>query len=487
MANSTSLKADRKIFSNSLWGIGSNILQNLFLGLFFVILARQYSTADFAGYLVANTVYQFIAAFSTMGLGQWFTREVVHTEDKESLVSTFLKLQFLLGLLFYVANMAFVLAMYKDPLIRNISIYVGINIVFDNFIYGLKCLNIAEHKQKKTFQILLIEASLKLILGCVMIFLPFSIVYMAIFSIIFRFITLNLFIRIGSSDLLSLRSIVKQRIRWDDVKKIIFSNWAFVIIGSISVIYWRIGNLIISKSLEAVDIANYEIAFKLFSISQIIPVIISSTVFPILVNYYKKEDLPGFRKFFQQVFSLYFLFGLITFTFIYSMADILLPFAFGEKYTGAIEPTKLMFLTILVFPTALLQANVLVAMNLEKKDMVLNIVSLLANICISLVGLQFHKSLTVINLSIFASFLIFHLLQDIILYRRGMADWKHIAGFYIFSVAFIATYIFLQRFMHPALLFVVVWLVAGFFGFRYMQKHWSADFLPWKKKTVTVE
>ena len=93
MSKVQTLKADKRILSNSLWGIGSNILQNVFLGLFFVIIARNYSTADFAGYLVANTVYQFIAAFSSMGLGQWFTREVVNTDDKESLVSTFLKLQ----------------------------------------------------------------------------------------------------------------------------------------------------------------------------------------------------------------------------------------------------------------------------------------------------------------------------------------------------------------------------------------------------------
>lgn len=66
MEKSSSVKAQKSILSNSLWGIGSNVLQNVFLGLFFVIIARQYSTTDFAGYLVANTVYQFVAAFSTM-------------------------------------------------------------------------------------------------------------------------------------------------------------------------------------------------------------------------------------------------------------------------------------------------------------------------------------------------------------------------------------------------------------------------------------
>lgn len=471
MQQAPAIKAERKILSNSIWGVGSNILQNVFLGVFFVIIARVYSTADFAAYLVSNTVYQFVAAFSTMGLGQWFTREVVNTEDKAGLVSTFLKLQLSLGLIYYFINMAFVFAMYQDPLIRNISVFVGINIVFDNFIYGLKALNIAEHKQKNTFQILLIEAGLKLLLGCVLLFFPFSILSLVFFAIVFRFITLNLFLRIGASDLLSLGAVIRQKIRWQHIREIVFANWAFVVIGSISVIYWRIGNLIISKTLGAIDIANYEIAFKLFSISQIIPVVISATVFPVLVNYYKEKNTTAFRKFYQQVFLVYLVFGLLTFTFIYSFADFLIPWAFGEKYAGTTQPAKLMFLTMLVFPTALLQANVLVAMKLERTDMVLNIVSLAANLVFSLVGLAFYKSLTVINISIFTSFFIFHLLQDIILYRKGITDTRHLLLFYGGSALVAVGYVFLLRLLHPLVLFLLTWTLLALVGWNYLKRH----------------
>ncbi|GAO44323.1 lipopolysaccharide biosynthesis protein [Flavihumibacter petaseus] len=486
MEKTQSLKAGKKVVSNSLWGIGSNILQNVFLGLFFVIIARQYSKADFADYIVANNAYQLVAAFSTMGLGQWFTREMVNAKSREATVNTFLKLQLILGVVFYVVNMIFVFAMYKDPLIRSISVYVGINILFDNIIYALKSLNVAEHKQKKNFQILLIEASLKLLLGVVLIFQSFSIVYLSVFAIVFRFLTLNLFLRIGASNLVSLTGLIRQRITRSDFKNIVFANWAFIVIGSISVVYWSIGKLIISKTLSDADIANYEIAFKLFSISQIIPVIISTTVFPILVTYFKNNDIPGFRRFYQNVFFIYFLFGLVTYTFIYSFADILLPFAFGAKYGGTTEPTQMMFLTILLFPTALLQANVLVAMKLEKLDMILNLVSLVLNISISLIALQFVRSLTVINLSIFASFFVFHLLQDIILYRKGMTDSKHIFLFYSGSIVFISAYIALQPFVHPVVYFVLVWLLVGFFAIRYLQKHMDPDLLPWKKKAATA-
>src|SRR3954467_8904531 len=81
------------LFKNSSWGVISQMSQTLFLSLFFVILARKYPTVIFAKYIVANAIYQLVTAFSTMGLSQWFIREFIHTEDKETLISKFIKMQ----------------------------------------------------------------------------------------------------------------------------------------------------------------------------------------------------------------------------------------------------------------------------------------------------------------------------------------------------------------------------------------------------------
>ena len=156
-----------------------------------------------------------------------------------------------------------------------------------------------------------------------------------------------------------------------------------------------------------------------------------------------------------------------------------------HKYAGTTEPTKLMFLTILVFPTALLQANVLVAMKLEKMDMMLNVASLVTNIALSLIGIAFYKSLAVINLSIFASFFVFHLLQDIILIKRGLATMRHVLFFILARLLLYLLTSGLQQFVHPAVLFTLVWIVAGFIAWRYLEKNMSPDLLPWKKKVIS--
>ena len=70
------------LIKNSSWGIFSNILQTVFVSLFFVIVARKYQPSVFAEFLISTTVYQVVAAFSSMGLGQWFIREYATEENR---------------------------------------------------------------------------------------------------------------------------------------------------------------------------------------------------------------------------------------------------------------------------------------------------------------------------------------------------------------------------------------------------------------------
>src|SRR5688572_8397610 len=381
-----------RLIKNSFWGIAANGLQSVLLSLFFVIVARKYTTGQFAFFLIANTIYQFLAAFSTLGLGQWFTREIVNITDQKELVSRFLKMQLFSGAFFYVINIIVAFALYQDELLRSLIVLLGINIIFDNIIYAIKSLNVAEFKQNKTFIILIIDSVLKFAIGCALFIYPFSIITLSVLLIIVRFITLNFFLGFGSS--VSLGSLWRYPLSWKEVRAIVFANWPFIIIGSVAMAYWRISNIIISKTLPLTDVAHFEISFRVFSIAQILPLIVSMSVFPALVQQFKTGTIQDFRNYYSKVFNYYLLFGLFAYTFIFSFADTLIPWAFGSAYNGTGAFTKEMFLTILIFPTALLQANVLVAMKMERADMWINVTSLVLNVVFCFVGFMFVKNLT---------------------------------------------------------------------------------------------
>jgi CDP-diglyceride synthetase len=118
-----------------------------------------------------------------------------------------------------------------------------------------------------------------------------------------------------------------------------------------------------------------------------------------------------------------------------------------------------MFLTILVFPTAYLQANLLVAMRLERFDMWFNILSLAANLILIFAGLYFVRSLLVINYSIFLSFFAFHVAQDILLVRKKIATLRETFLFYAGSTAVTLGFIYLSSLVSPYLVFAGAWLI----------------------------
>lgn len=455
-----SIKKSR-IVTNSLWGFAASGGQTLLLSLFFVILARKYDPSVFALFLIATTIYQFLSAFSTLGLGQWFTRALVNATEKTPIINKFLKIQFISGISFYIINVAVAHLLYSDELLHHLSIVLGINILFDNIIYGIKALNVAEFQQKKTFVILFADSILKFLASCILLIYPMSIITLAFILIGIRLFTLNIFLRIGSSSTISFRKLLFYKVSWKEVKSIVAPNWAFVIIGSVSIIYWRIGNIIISKTLPLKDVANYEVSYKVFSLALVLPLIISTTVFPSFVEKHKSGRFEDFKNYFHNVFFIYLGYSLLAYTFFYSFSDIIIPFAFGEKFADNAIYTKEMFLAVLVFPTVLLQANALVALNKEKIDMWLNVLSLVINVGICVAGLYFYKSLTVVNVAIFSSFLVFHICQDIYLIKNKVSSVGFVLGVYFILGGVVGAYIMLSEYLSPAVFFPLFWGITG--------------------------
>lgn len=459
---------------NSFWGIAASGFQSVLLSLFYVIIARKYATVEFSHFLIANSIYQFLAAISNLGLGQWFTREIVSDAENKEIINKFLKLQLYAGIGFYVISFITAFALYNDNEIRILIILFGINIVFDNLIYVIKCINIARFQQDVTFKITILDSVLKFLMVFLLLFYPFSIIVLSTGLIAIRFLTLNLFLKYGSKKIISVQLLWKHKISRIEARDIVFTNWPFLVIGSVSIIYWRIGNIIISKMLTLLDVAIYEISFRVFSVGQIFPLIISASLYPHLIELYNSGDKIKFKAFYKKYFMLFTLYGLLVFTFFYSFSDPLIPFVFGQKYLAAPFYTKQMFLTMLLFPTAIFQATMLTSMKLERIDMVINVISLVVSIISMLIGLSFSKSLSVINLSIFISFFVFHLCQDIMLIKNNITSVKHVIQFYLLVAIFIIGYMLISSKFSPGILFFLVW-GAGIIGFATVQ---------WKKGSI---
>jgi O-antigen/teichoic acid export membrane protein len=463
-----------RFVKNSFWGFLSTILQNTFLGIFFVILAREYSTSEFANFLIASTIYQMVVSFSSMGLGQWFIREYATQFDKSHFIRKFFKIQGGLGVLFYAINIVLTFIIYQESQIRILAFILGLNVIFDNLIYALSRLNIAESNQKKTAIITAIDGFLRLLVGLLLFINSFSIIFLSTLIILNRLLTLALFMRIGAKEI-TIKSCLNTLISFNDLKETIFANWRFVLIGCVYIINWRLANVIISKTLSLQNVADYEISFKIFSIAAMIPSIAIGTIYPYFIRYHNEQNLARMRLIYNTGFISLVIFSTCCYAFIYSFGDTLIFLLFGDRYVDAVFCVKLMFLTLLVSTTSSLQASVIIAMKLEKMDLIFNVVNMLFNLSACLIGLYFFKSLYVINYSLLGAIIVFHLLQDFLLVRHQIASVKSRLIFYLSMPFFVFTYRIISDAFSPFIVFPIsasiLLLVPIIFLFKYQKNY----------------
>lgn len=363
-------------------------------------------------------MYGMILSFSSLGLGQWYMRNIATSENKQNLTDQFLQIQIQSGVGFYIVLLVISTLLYGFGIPTQLALIIGLNVVFDNIIYAIKCINIISYEQHRTFMILFCEALLKVMLGVSLFFHQMSIFQILISLVFLRVITLQLFIRFTAGEKINIRQIILKTHLIEHWRKVVTKNWPFVIIGSISVLYWSVGNILASKFLPLEQVSYYEISFKLFAMAEIIPLMLSSTIFPqlsktkIAVN----ERAPEVYKICVFIMNTY---GVLAYIFVYCYASYIIPTLFGIKYNHISNYTAGMFLTMLIFPMSILQANLIVANKKEKTDMWLNVISLITYLVIASIGMIKFRDLTIINYSIFISFLAFNILQGMFIHKMG--------------------------------------------------------------------
>jgi hypothetical protein len=259
---------------------------------------------------------------------------------------------------------------------------------------------------------------------------------------------------------ISIQKILRSKIKKTELLEIVGKNWPFVVIGSISVLYWSIGNIIISKTLSWMDVTHYEISYKLLAISYMLPIVAASSIYPILIKTYQQGELE-LRKLYENAIIPFVIYGLLAFTFVASYSSTLIPLIFGLKYSQTSQYCTEMFLVMLVFPVTYFQANVLITLHMEKVDMICNAASLLTHVLICIIGIKYYPTLSIVNYSIAASFLLFRVIQDWILVKHHVSSIKNTLRQYLAIVLCLMGYYALRYPLSKEYAFIVWWGIIG--------------------------
>ena len=288
----------RKYFANTSWLMGERILRmgvSLFVGIY---VARYLGPERYGLLSYANSFVGIFLAFATLGLDEIVVRELVKTPEQREIIlgsSFFLKL---VGtLLMWTAILAAV-PFTKNDLQTNIlitiiafgAVFQAFNVIDFNFQAKVKSKYVV-HAQ---FVQLIVSSIVKIIL--VVNETPliwFASVY-CLDAIVLAMGLIFVYFYNGNN-------IFHWKWSFETSKYLLRDSWPLIFAGVVVSVYMKIDQVMIKEMLGAKEVGLYAAAVKLSEAWYFLPLAITSSLFPAIINakLYQKED------YFQRLQKLY--------------------------------------------------------------------------------------------------------------------------------------------------------------------------------------
>lgn len=290
----------KKYFKNTSWLFAEKIVRVLIAFVVSIFVVRYLGPKNFGLLSYAMSFYGLFYAISVLGLEIITIRELVRNPDKRD---DLLGSVFLLRMLGGVSTIIFIaLTLYFSGESTNISILILIvssSAIFQSFSvvdYYFRAEVKVKYSVYAFLSAVLIVAAIKIML----IVYEAQLIYFAIaFSIEFLF---------AAAGFLIVYRFNKLRIsRWKFNKEIAISllkdSWPLILSGLVASVYMKIDQVMIKNILNSEEVGFYAAAVKLSEAWYFIPVALTNSLFPAIVNA-KKVSKEFYNNRMQKLYDI---------------------------------------------------------------------------------------------------------------------------------------------------------------------------------------
>lgn len=288
----------KKYFLNTSWLFFERIIGmvvTLFVG---VYVARYLGPSNFGLLSYAGSFVGLFAGIATLGLDSILVRELVKDEKKrDELLGTTFVLK-IIGSILVLTIIAIAIRFTDNDNFTNLLIFIiAIGTIFQsfnviNFYFQAKVLS----KYTVYAQIFssIICAAIKLVL----IYFNMSLIYFVIVSLLQGVILASglivMYIKQKSS-------LFKWRPNFDLARKLLKDSWPLMLAGITISIYMKIDQVMIKNMLDTKALGNYAVAVRLTEVWYFIPMAITNSLFPAIINAKKISE----ELYYQRLQKLY--------------------------------------------------------------------------------------------------------------------------------------------------------------------------------------
>jgi len=288
----------KKYFVNTGWLFFERVIGmavSFFVG---VYVARYLGPANFGLLSYAASFVGLFATISTLGLDNIVVRELVKDEKKrDELLGTTFVLKIIGSILVLIIIVIAVRFTNNDNFTNLLIFIIVIGTIFQSF----NVINFyfqSEVLSKYTVYAQIFSSIICAAIKLVLIYFNMSLIYFVIVSLLQSIILASGLVVIYIKQ---KSSLFKWRIKFDLAKKLLKDSWPLMLSGIAISIYMKIDQVMIKNMLDTKAVGNYAIAVRLSEVWYFIPMAITSSVFPAIINAKKISE----KLYYERLQKLY--------------------------------------------------------------------------------------------------------------------------------------------------------------------------------------
>jgi O-antigen/teichoic acid export membrane protein len=372
-----------KIFNKSKYVLYTQVIDKIFFFLFFLIIARAFSTQDYGTTIIIFSISNILLTIMQFGLPVYFQRQ---TASEKKINQAEFNISIIYGLASFVLSL--VLTLFITSIYYDIKLYLTVILIhtFAFSFYFISIFNsilLGMNEQRVQVQ----SFGISRIISVSFVFLTWfflkNINYLLGICIVG-----NGVIIIILYNYIITRFISKDRskISFVQFKNLIILTLPLGLAAISNFLYDKIDVILISKIIDMENVAYYNIAYGIYKTSQI------AFSFILVTGFSRISSLSGNKTavkiFLKKYFITIFILSLLIFVFLVLIAKIVIVLLYGEKYNLSIFILQL--LSIAIIPLALnnLTGITLNGLGMFRENLYIMISALMINILVNIILLN---------------------------------------------------------------------------------------------------
>jgi O-antigen/teichoic acid export membrane protein len=370
----------KKYFANTSWLMAERVLRMvvaLFVG---VYVARYLGPERFGLLSYANSFVGLFVALATLGLDGIVVRELVKTpERRDELLGTAFWLKIGGAILMWIAIIAAVPLTNNDIQTNTLIAIIAFTAVFQAF--NVIDFNYqAEVKSKYVVRAQLIQLVLSSITKLVLIFIEAPLLW---FAWVYCLDAVVLAVGLAVMYLQNNGKLWAWQWRWQVAKALLMDSWPLMFAYMSYLIYARIDQVMIKEMLGEHSVGIYSVAYQLYEAPLFIALLVSKSVYPLIVKYYQSNKIRLFDIYLKLSSYMTLLSYIIVIIFLVFSENIIL-ILYGEKYYESAN--VLLFLSFGLIPmfNAFLRSSYIIISGNQKIILYTTLFSAITNILLNI-------------------------------------------------------------------------------------------------------